>query len=221
MEGPLRRTFRTGDFWRSSLPPEHGWRRRADAGTPDVLPRRHRQAALGVQIQHLYERRAAPPHRLGVARRRCRERQCLRLQRQRPADVAVARRQAALGTLAGRGVRHVDDARGTRLLTDHRRRSVDRERADVQLGTARRRRTSLYLVRQINRTRQLDQLAGGAANRHHLRQPVRLGCQRDTNVLLRRQRRRHARAQDCHRRKGLELAGEPTWAEHSGARRWP
>ena len=73
---------------------------------------------------------------------------------------------------------------------------------------------------KINRTRQLDQLAGGTADRHHLRQPVRLGRQRDADVLLRRQRRRHARAQDCHRRKGLELAGEPAWPEHSGARHW-
>ena len=42
------------------------------------------------QLQPLHERRAAAPHRVGVAGRRSRDRQRLRLQRQRPADVAVA-----------------------------------------------------------------------------------------------------------------------------------
>ena len=214
LEGPLRRPIRTGGLRRSPLSAEHLGRRRRDAGTPDVLPRRHGQAALGVQVQPLHERRAAAPHRLGFTGGRSRERQRVRLQRQRPPDVAVARRQAALGTLARRGVRHVDDARRTRVVSDHRRRSAHRQRPDVQLGTARRRRAPLPLVRQDDGSRQLDQLARRPADRHHLRQPVRRRRQRHAHVLLRRQRRRHARAQDWHRREDLELAGQPARPEH-------
>ena len=39
-----------------------------------------------------------------------------------------------------------------------------------------------------------------------------------TDVLLGRQRRRHARAQECDRRAGLELDGQPAWPEHRRAR---
>ena len=159
LEGAVRRPLRAGGLRRSPLPAEHLGRRRADAGTPDVLPRRHGQAALGIQVQPLHERRAAAPDRVGLASGRSGQRQRVRLQRQRPPDVAVARRQAALGALARRRVRHVDDARRARVVADHRRRSAHRQRPDVQLGTARRRRAPLHLVRQDDGARQLDQLA--------------------------------------------------------------
>ena len=45
--------------------------------------RRHRQGRLGVQVQHLPERRAAAPRRLGVAGGRSRNRQRLRAERRR------------------------------------------------------------------------------------------------------------------------------------------
>ena len=45
--------------------------------------RRHRQGGLGIQVQHLPERRAAAPRRLGLAGRRPRDRQHLRAGRRR------------------------------------------------------------------------------------------------------------------------------------------
>ena len=90
LEGALRRPIVAGRVRRSPLPAEHVRRGRDDAGAADGVQRRHRQAALGAQVQPLHQRRAAAPHRLGLARRRSRHRQRLRLQRQRPADDAVA-----------------------------------------------------------------------------------------------------------------------------------
>ena len=79
----------------------------------------------------------AASHRLVLAGRRHRDRQRVRDQRRRPADVAVAGRQAALGTLARRRVRHVDDARRAHVVADHRRRPGDRQRAHVHVGRRR------------------------------------------------------------------------------------
>ena len=53
------------------------------AGARDGARRRHRQGGLGIQVQHLPERRAAAPRRLGLARRRSRDRQHLRAGRRR------------------------------------------------------------------------------------------------------------------------------------------
>ena len=126
-------------------------------------------------------------------------------------------RQAALGALARRRVRHVDDARRPHVVADRRRRPGDRQRPDVQLGPARRRRASLHLVRQEQRPDPLDQLARRAADRHDLREPVRRRRQRHAHVLLRRQRRRDARAQDRDRRAGLALERQQARPQHRGA----
>ena len=65
------------------LPAEPVRPRRRAAGARDGARRRHRQGGLGIQVQHLSERRAAAPRRLGLAGRRSRNRQHLRARRRR------------------------------------------------------------------------------------------------------------------------------------------
>ena len=100
--------------------------------------RRHRQGRLGIQVQPLPERRAAAPHRLGVAGRRSRDRQHLRAERRRAGHRAQPRRQAALGALVRRGVRRLHDARRPHDVAGRRRRSGDRQRRGLELGNGRR-----------------------------------------------------------------------------------
>ena len=68
------------------------------AGARDGARRRHRQGRLGIQVQHLPERRAAAPRRLGVAGRRSRDRQHLRAQRRRHGHRARARTASCSGS---------------------------------------------------------------------------------------------------------------------------
>ena len=173
LESALRRPFGAGRVRRPPLPAEHRRHGRDRAGTADVLPRRHRQAAVGAPLQHLHERCAGAPHGLGVARRRSRLGQRHRDQRQRPAHGALSRRQAAVGAVARRRSRHVDDARRAHVVADHRRQSGDRQRPHVLVGPVRRRRAPFHELRQDQRPDAVDQRARGPADRHHLRQPVR------------------------------------------------
>ena len=106
----------------------------AAAGARHGARRRHRQGRLGIQVQHLPERRAAAPHRLGLAGGRSRDRQHLRAERRRRSHRAEPRRQAALGPLVRRGVRRVHDARRPDDVAGRRRRSGDRQRRRLQLG---------------------------------------------------------------------------------------
>ena len=193
--------------------------RRGAAGAADVLQRRHRQAALGAPLQPVQQRRASASDCLVVPGRRSRDRQCVRDQRRRPAHVAVEGREAAVGALPRRGVRHVDDARRAHVVAGHRSRSGHRQRPDLPVGSACRRRASLPLLRQGLGPDQLGQRAGRTSDRHHLRQSVHRGRERRANVLLRRQRRRDARDQGEHRRADLELESQPARVEHRGARR--
>ena len=126
-------------------------------------------------------------------------------------------RQAALGAIARRRVRDVDDARRPRVVADHRRAAGDRQRLDVQLGPARGRRAPLSLVRQDDGPCDLAQRAGGPPYGHDLRQSVHRRRQRHAHVLLGRQRRRDARAEGGDRRKDLELDGQPARPEYRGA----
>ena len=149
VEGALRRPLRARGLRRSPLSSRTPRARERDAGAPDVLPRRHRQAALGAQIQPLHERRPAAPDCLGLARRRSRVSGNVYAFSGNGLLMSLSRDgKLALGAFAGRRVRDVDDARRTRVVADHRRRSADRQRADVQLGRARRRRAPLSVVRQ-------------------------------------------------------------------------
>ena len=63
----------------------------------------------------------------------------------------------------------------------------------------------------------LGQRARRAADRHDLREPVHRDVERHADVLLRRQRRRDARAEGVDRRTGVELAGQPARPEHRRA----
>ena len=159
LDRAVRRPIGAGGVRRSPLPAEHGRRGRDPAGTPDVLQRRYRQALVGAQIQPVHERRAAASHRLGLPRRRRGDRQRSGDQRQRPGHGVEQGREGAVGTIPRRGARDVDDARWTRVVTDHRRRSVDCQRADVQLGTTRRRRAPVHFLRQEQRADPLGRLA--------------------------------------------------------------
>ena len=93
-----------------------------------------RQGGLGIQVQPVPERRAAAPHRLGVAGRRSRDRQHLRAERRRPGHRAQPRRQAAVGALVRRRVRRVHHARRPDDVAGHRRRPGDRQRRRLELG---------------------------------------------------------------------------------------
>ena len=96
--GAVRRPLGPGGVRRSPVPPEHVRLRRDRAGAPDVLQRRHRQAALGAPLQHVHERRAAASPRLVVAGRRSGDRQRVRDQRQRPGHVAARRTARCCGS---------------------------------------------------------------------------------------------------------------------------
>src|SRR4029450_11263960 len=68
LEGALRRALAAGRLGPPALPAEPRRRRRAAAGAHRLPERRHREAALGVQVQRLPLRRAAAPRRLGLGR---------------------------------------------------------------------------------------------------------------------------------------------------------
>ena len=104
------------------------------AGARDGARRRHRQGRLGIQVQHLPERRAAAPRRLGVARRRSRDRQHLRAERRRAGHRAEQGRQAAVGPLDRRGVLRLHHARRPHDVAARRRRPGHRQRRDLELG---------------------------------------------------------------------------------------
>ena len=128
------------------------------------------------------------------------------------------RRQAALGALARRRVRHVDDARRAHVVADHRRRSGDRQRPDVLLGPARRRRAPLHLAstRRTGQTLWVSAPEGRPTDTIYAN-PFVADVNGDAHVLLRRQRRRDARAEGRDRRAGLELAGQPARPQHRRA----
>ena len=181
LEGAVRRPLRAGGLRRSPLSAEHLGRGATRAGTPDVLPRRHRQAALGAQLQPLHERRAAAPHRVGLAGRRSRRR----------GNVFAISGNGLVMSLSSDGKllweRSLAEEFG--MWTTHGGRMsspiIDGDQLIVSglmfswgqhAGGAHR----FISFDKIDRPRQLGQLARGAADRHHLRQPL---CRR-------RQRRR-------------------------------
>ena len=91
----------------------------------------------------------APPHRIAWSSPAVDpvHRQRLRDQRRRAADVALARRQAPVGAVARRGVRHVDHARRPHVVAGRRRRPGDRQRAHLHVGQRGKRRAPLPRVR--------------------------------------------------------------------------
>ena len=119
-----------------------------------------------------------------------RQRQHLRDQRRRLADVAVKATASCSGNARSRRSSAWDDARRPDVVADHvARRSGDRERPDVRVGTARpaaRIASSPSTRRPVHQPRQR---AGRQADRHDLRQSVRRRRQWRPHVLLGRQRR--------------------------------
>ena len=78
-------------------------------------------------IQHVPERRAGAPRRLGFPGGRSRNGQCLRLRRQQSAHGAERRRQEDLGALDHRGVFAVHHARRPHRLAHRRRQPGHRQ----------------------------------------------------------------------------------------------
>ena len=105
------------------------------------------KVGLGIQVQHLPERRAAAPRRLGLARRRSGNRQHLRARAAAPqVDRAEQGRQAALGALDRRGVRRVHHARRPHDVAGRRRRSRHRQRRRSRTGARRRNRAHRFIA---------------------------------------------------------------------------
>ena len=160
LEGALRRPIRTGRVRRSPLP----------ADTPSGFAGANMQERLicfhadtgKLLWEHKYNifTSDVPPHRIAWAS---------------PAvdpatgnvfafsgnglpDVALEGRQAALGAVARRRVRHVDDARRAHVVADHRRQSGHRQRPHVQLG----RSTPAARTASSRSTRRRDTPTGSA-----------------------------------------------------------
>ena len=81
--GAVRRPLGADRHGQPRLRAEPGRPRRRPSGARHVPRRRHRQTRLGVRVQHLPERRAAAPRRLGLAGGRSGDRQRLRAGRRR------------------------------------------------------------------------------------------------------------------------------------------
>ncbi len=186
----------------------------------DHLPQcRHRQAALGASLQPLHQRRARPSHRLVLAHRRHLDRQCLRDQRRRAADVAVA----ATASCSGNAPWPKSSACGRPTADACRPRSSMATRSSSAALTfmwgaaATGAHRFLSFDKKTGRTN-LRQLARGPADRHDLRQRLHHGRQWRPDLLLGRQRRRHARDQGQYRGEDLELARQPARSQYRGAR---
>ena len=106
-----------------------------------------------------------------------------------------ARRQAAVGAIAARGVRRDHHARRPHDVADHRGRQGHSEHADSELGPGSGPAGQpVFRVRQADRPDDLGQLAAGAALRHELLDADRGRRQRVAAADRRRHRRRVPRA---------------------------
>ncbi len=150
-------------------PDGHHRRPLDDAGAARRGRCRQRQGDVGAPGQRLPERRAAGPRGLGLAGRRSGDGQHLHVHGRRRAARVRARRQAAVGSIAARGVRRHHDARRPDDVADHRGRQDHPQRADSELGPGSRPAGQPVLrVRQADRADDLGELAAGASLRHEL-----------------------------------------------------
>ena len=193
---------------------EPGRPRGGAAGARHGARRRYRQGDLGVQVQHLPERRAAASHRLGVARRRSRNRQHLRAERRRSGDRAQPRRQAALEPIARRRVgglhhtRRPDDVAGDRRRSGHRQRTPYRTGARAAPAPIASSRSTSGPARRLRRQ------PGRPPVRHGVRIAGHRHDQRHAAAHRRPRRRRRPCHQGADRRTGLELCRLETGHQH-------
>ena len=163
------------------------------------------KVVVGVQVQHLPERRADAPRRLGVARCRSRDGKHLRAQRGSDRRRAQQGRQAALGAIDRRGMGRVHDAWRTHHVADHRRRPRDRECRRLELGDA-------WRIGRCGSSRSTSAPAKSSTSPRRADDPTipptrRRSSRPSTAAAAHRgqRRRRRPRDQAADRREGLEL----------------